>query len=542
MFFLTTAIDYTNGAPHIGHAYEKVLADVIARWHRARGESVFFLTGVDQHGQKVQQSAERAGQTPAEFVAEKTAGFVELCQQLGLSHDGWAATTDPRHVACVQLLLQKLHNAGQLYKKSYRGFYSVRQEQFLTDKERNGAGEFGPEWGEVAELEEENWYFRLSDHVEWLEQFLDKHPGHVSPANRLADVKNALAKSRGTDLSISRPKSRLSWGIELPFDADCVCYVWFDALVNYLSFAGHLADETGAENLPDFAETWPQTDAANRSLHIIGKDILVPPHGIYWPCMLHAAGFTDDQIPPLLVHGWWNLKAASGGSEKMSKSLGNVVDPFVLIDQFGLDALRYFLAREIVTGKDADFDVQRLIVLHNSELANDFGNLTNRTLNMLGRFAGGSIDWQSGSDVACEALEQTLQNGIAKFAELMERHALSEALVTLNELVKAANRFIEEKAPWALAKVAAEDPEKAAELRRSLSLLAEVVIQLAARYAPFLPETCAKLAAQFGVESLPSLSPATSADWSRFLADGHRVGQPQPLFPRLELPAPTGAD
>lgn len=530
MFFLTTAIAYTNSRPHLGFAYELVLADVIARFHRLAGEEVHFLTGVDQYGQKVQQSAEREGCPPAEFVAEKTAAFAELCRTLDLSHDGWAATTDPRHVACVQLLLQKLHDAGQLYKKPYRGFYSVRQEQFLTDKERNESGEFGPEWGEVVELEEENWYFRLSDHVDWLEAFLDSHPGHVTPATRLADVKNALAKSRGTDLSISRPKARLSWGIELPFDPDCVCYVWFDALVNYLSFAGYLAGETGAAGLPDFARTWPQADAASRSLHVIGKDILVPPHGIYWPCMLHAAGFADGQIPPLLVHGWWNLKGKAGESEKMSKSLGNVVDPFILVGQFGLDAVRYYLARDIVTGRDADFDVERLIVLHNSELANDFGNLANRTLNMLGRFADGRIESESGSDEACDSLTGALVSAAVSYEQSMGRRSLSEALAALNELVKAANRFIETKAPWALAKLAAEDEAKAAELRRSLSLLAQVVLNLAVRYAPFLPQTCHKLAGQLNLESLPALGALNE------LPHGHQVGKPQPLFPRLEMP------
>lgn len=240
MYYITTAIDYTNGPPHIGHAYEKVLADVLARWHRMKGEEVYFLTGVDQHGQKVQQTAEKLGITPQEHVDNITAKFLALWERLGISNDGWASTTDPRHKACVQKILTNLKDRGQLYKKSYKGFYSVRQEQFLTDKERDAEGSFGPEWGEVVELEEENWYFRLTDHVEWMKKFVEKSSGFVLPAFRKAEVLNAI--DFDSDLCISRPKSRLSWGIELPFDPEFVTYVWFDALINYVSFAGYLAE------------------------------------------------------------------------------------------------------------------------------------------------------------------------------------------------------------------------------------------------------------------------------------------------------------
>ena len=267
-FFITTAIDYTNAPPHIGHAYEKVLADVIARWHRDRGRPVFFLTGVDQHGQKVQQSAEKAGVAPAEFAREITGKFKALWTKLGIAHDGWAETTDPRHVAAVQAVLQQLHDQGDLYKACHSGHYSVRQEQFLTDKERNEQGEFGPEWGEVVFIEEENWYFRLSKYRPWLVQHLAEHPEFVTPAFRGTELANAVAKEAG-DLCISRPKARLAWGIELPFDRDYVTYVWFDALMNYATFAGYLARE--GSGLPEFAKLWP-CDA-----HVIGKDILVQP-------------------------------------------------------------------------------------------------------------------------------------------------------------------------------------------------------------------------------------------------------------------------
>ena len=224
---------------------------------------------------------------------------------------------DSRHKSCVQKILQKLHDEGQLYKKAYKGFYSVRQEQFLTDKERGENGEFGPEWGEVTEIEEENWYFKLSDQVEWMRGYVESNKDFVIPNFRHGEVLNAIERAENNDLCISRPKSRLRWGIELPFDEDYVTYVWFDALINYISFAGYLAEE-GSE-LPDFKELWPA------NIHVIGKDILVPSHAIYWPAMLHSMGFLDDEMPTLLVHGWWNIKG-----EKMSKSIGNVVDPDAL--------------------------------------------------------------------------------------------------------------------------------------------------------------------------------------------------------------------
>ena len=309
-FFITTAIDYTNSAPHIGHAYEKILADVIARYHRLKGENVFFLTGVDQHGQKVQQSAEREGVPPEQFVAGVTEQFIALWDKLDVRYDAWAATTDPLHKKCVQGMLQRLFDEGKIYKDKQVGFYSVRQEQFLTDKDRNEAGEFGPEWGEVEQREEENYYFKLSEHKEWLLNFLRSHPTFVSPSFRQTELINAVEKLSG-DLCISRPKSRLSWGIELPFDRDYVNYVWFDALTNYISFIGYDPTRSTINDQPStFRDKWP-------AAHVIGKDIMIPAHGIYWPIMLHALGFPDEQMPTLLVHGWWNI-----GGAKMSKCSG----------------------------------------------------------------------------------------------------------------------------------------------------------------------------------------------------------------------------
>src|SRR5881398_574819 len=340
-FFITTAIDYTNSAPHIGHAYEKILADVIARYRRLKGDNVFFLTGVDQHGQKVQQSAEREGVPPEQFVAGVTEQFVALWDKLDVRYDAWAATTDPLHKKCVQGMLERLWNEKQIYKDKQAGYYSVRQEQFLTDKERGPDGEFGSEWGQVEFREEENYYFRLSQHKEWLLGSLNDRADAVLPDYRLVELRNAVAKLTG-DLCISRPKSRLDWGIELPFDHDFVTYVWFDALTNYISFAGYDPARSTFNSQPStFSEKWP-------ALQIIGKDILVPAHGIYWLIMLHAMGFPENQMPQLLVHGWWNL-----GGAKMSKSTGNIIDPFALIEKYSAEALRYYLISDIATGQDA---------------------------------------------------------------------------------------------------------------------------------------------------------------------------------------------
>src|SRR5438128_12048587 len=283
-FFITTAIDYTNSAPHIGHAYEKILADVIARYHRLKGDNVFFLTGVDQHGQKVQQSAEKEGVPPDQFVAVVTEQFIALWDKLDVRYDAWAATTDPLHKKCVQGMLQRLFDEGKIYKDKQVGFYSVRQEQFLTDKDRNESGEFGPEWGEVEQREEENYYFKLAEHKQWLLDFIDARSKagnpFVVPDFRIAELRNAVEKlgddrQSGSDLCISRPKSRLSWGIELPFDRDYVNYVWFDALTNYLSFNRYEPARSTISDQPStFREKWP-------ALHVNGKVIMILEHGIY---------------------------------------------------------------------------------------------------------------------------------------------------------------------------------------------------------------------------------------------------------------------
>jgi methionyl-tRNA synthetase len=518
-FFITTAIDYTNSAPHIGHAYEKILADVIARYQRLKGEEVFFLTGVDQHGQKVQQSAEKEGVPPEQFVAGITEQFIALWDKLDVRYDAWAATTDPLHKKCVQGMLQRLFNEGKIYKDKQVGFYSIRQEQFLTDKDRNEAGEFGPEWGEVEQREEENYYFKLAEHKQWLLQFLRSYPTFVSPSFRQTELVNAVEKLTG-DLCISRPKSRLSWGIELPFDRDYVNYVWFDALTNYISFIGYDPTRSTIGDQPStFREKWP-------ALHVIGKDIMVPAHGIYWPIMLHALGFPDDQMPTLLVHGWWNISGA-----KMSKSLGNVVDPDALIEKYGAEAVRYYLMSDIVTGKDADFSEQRLIERYNSDLANNVGNLVNRTLNMLQRFR--SSELRQRKHKSLEGIEGQASEHNQQYHDSMNGFAVHSGVAAANLLANRCNEIIDREAPWRLAK----DPDKKELLDALLYVLAESLRIIAILIAPVLPHAAHRIFDQLnwkielsGKEERFRLE---DAKWGG-LADGHVVGKPVPLFPRIE--------
>ena len=516
MYYITTAIDYTNGAPHIGHAYEKVLADVLARWHRMCGEEVFFLTGVDQHGQKVQQKAEAAGMQPQEYADEVTKKFIALWERLGISYDGWAATTDPRHEQCVQRILTDLRDKGCLYKKAYKGFYSVRQEQFLTDKERGEDGNFGPEWGEVIELEEENWYFNLSQQVAWLKEYVETHPEVVQPEFRRQNLLKAIERSEGVDLCISRPKDRLSWGIPLPFDPDFVTYVWFDALVNYISFAGYKADADAG--LPDFNKLWPA------ACEVIGKDILVPAHGIYWLCMLHAMGFPDEAMPRLLVHGWLNIKG-----EKMSKSLGNIVDPNDLCDVFGAEAVRYYLVRDTKTGYDSDYDPERLKMIYNTELANDIGNLVNRSLNMCVRYLGGVVSHPEGDDELSANLRKSMADTVARFTELMNADNTADALAALNAHVGACNSYIEQTQPWALSKDEARLPE----LQRVLAHLLESCAQVGYLLGCVLPEASARILSQIQVDA-SALTPQTLV-WG-LLPAGHTVQAPSPVFPRILSP------
>jgi methionyl-tRNA synthetase len=528
-FYITTAIDYTNSPPHIGHAYEKVLADVIARYHRLKGDKVFFLTGVDQHGQKVQQSAAKAGTPPSEFVKDVTQKFVDLWRKLEVRYDEWAETTSDRHKKVVQGILQRLWNEKQIYKDKQAGYYSVRQEQFLTDKERGPDGEFGPEWGQVEFREEENYYFKLSQHKDWLLSYLDKRNDAVIPDFRQTELRNAVQKLSG-DLCISRPKSRLDWGIELPFDEDFVTYVWFDALTNYISFAGYDPSQSTINHQPShFLEKWP-------ALQIIGKDILIPAHGIYWLIMLHAIGFPDKAMPQLLVHGWWNISGA-----KMSKSAGNVIDPNELADKYGAEAVRYYLMNSIVTGQDADFDEFELSLAHNSTLAGIIGNLLNRSVNMIHQFREGRLRRVSldeipegvGSDELRILSTGEAENARDLYVREMAQFRVNAAFLIGASLAVYCNRLIEVTAPWKLAK----QQEETHRLDSVLYHLAEAIRIVAILISPVVPR------AAHGIFDQLNWKIELSGKEERFrledvkwggLPDGHVVGKPVPLFPRIE--------
>ncbi len=521
-FYITTAIDYTNSAPHIGHAYEKVLADVIARYHRLKGEEVFFLTGVDQHGQKVQQSAAKEGVAPAEFVKSTTQKFVDLWKKLDVKYDRWAATTDPLHVKAVQGMLQRLFDEGQIYKDKQAGHYSIRQEQFLTDKERGQDGEFGPEWGQVEFREEENYYFKLSQHKDWLLRHIDNRKDAVIPDFRQTELRNAVEKLSG-DLCISRPKSRLDWGIELPFDKDFVTYVWFDALTNYISFAGYDPKIDTYEKQPqELRDRWTKD-----TLQIIGKDILIPAHGIYWLIMLHAIGFPDEAMPQLLVHGWWNL-----GGAKISKSTGNIVDPNALADKYSAEALRYYLMSDIVTGKDADFSEERLVSRYNTVLANSLGNLLNRTLNMAQRYCDAQIIQARGEGSVAETLRNIVES---KLKEIQSAKDFFISLDNTFEIVARANVAVEAAAPWKMVK----EPAQLGHLQLLLYTLAELLRLTAILISPVLPKAAHGIFDQLNWKMEPELSGKEKrfrledAKWGG-LPDGHVVGKPVPLFPRIE--------
>ncbi|HSH09919.1 MAG TPA: class I tRNA ligase family protein, partial [Oceanipulchritudo sp.] len=447
-FYITTAIDYANGAPHLGHAYEKVLTDVVARYRRLIGDKVYFLTGIDEHGQKVTQTAQTLGKTPEELTNEVAPMFVDLCRRLNISNDDFIRTTEKRHKDVVCSILQDLFDRGEIYKGSYKGYYSVRQEQFVLEKERTEDGSWPEIYGEVVEIEEENYFFRLSAYQDWLIEFLQEN-SFVVPAFRQKQVLEFL-KEPVNDLCISRPKSRLSWGIELPFDSEYVTYVWFDALINYISAIGYGTDK--------FSENWPV------DYHVIGKDILVPAHSVYWPAMLKAAGV---ELPKaLLVHGWWHV-----GGQKMSKSTGLKIDPIEFADTYGADALRYFLTREMNVGQDSDFTLELFLGRYSADLANTLGNLVSRLLNMAGRnFPEGlqAATVEEDPEKELKGLwEETREIVLPAYAQFQFHYALEKTFTFITGL----NRYAEVRAPWKLAK--SEDPADKARLATTLANLAE---------------------------------------------------------------------
>lgn len=505
-FYITTAIDYANGSPHLGHAYEKVLTDVIARFRRMMGDEVRFLTGLDEHGQKVQMSAQKSGVEPIEICDRLAGEFQGLCQSLHISNDDYIRTTQSRHKVVVQEILQKLYDKGEIYKADYNGFYSVRQEQFVTEKEKVD-GEWPEIYGDVVEVTESNYFFRLASYQDWLIETIEKDESLIFPRFRSADVLQFL-KEPLNDLCISRPRERLSWGIELPFDADFVTYVWFDALTNYITAAGYGTDA--------FQSLWPA------DYHVIGKDILVPPHAVYWPVMLKAL---DIPLPKhFLVHGWWLSSGA-----KMSKSTGDVVNPLDLIDQFGADAFRYFVTREMNVGQDSEFSLELFMSRYNSDLANDLGNLVSRLLNMGGRYTGGKVPEASLFEAPEKALQEHWSSVRDELIPLFEDFQFHKALDRIFGFLSGINRYAETRAPWKLAKSDATEDQEA--LKTSLATMAEGIRLAVVLLTPVMPDIASKVRQLIGAPAIERV--AGELDWGQSLA-GANLGEKTILFPRPE--------
>ncbi len=505
-FYVTTAIDYVNGRPHLGHAYEKVLADVIARYQRLKGSNVHFLTGLDEHGQKVQQKAQAEGLAPIEYCNQTADAFHDLLQLLNISNNDFIRTTESRHRNFVQKCLQQLYDAGLIYKAEYTGFYSVKEERFLQEKDKVN-GEWPALYGEVKFLTEYNYFFKLSQYQNWLVEFITKNPGFILPSFRQKQVLEFL-KEPLNDLCISRPVERLSWGIPLPFDQNFVTYVWFDALLNYVSAVEE-------KNL------WPA------DLHVIGKDILVPAHAVYWPIILKALNLPLPK--QILAHGWW----LSQGN-KLSKSLGNAFEPLTWIKESGVDACRYFLMREMTTGQDSEFSNEIFENRYNCELANEWGNLVGRTLNMISRYRQSILPKLE--DCAVEAIEENLRTCwdavLPKILEAFDQFQFSNGLESLFSFIKELNRYADQRAPWKLAKNQEDSAQR--QLNATLLFLMEGIRLSAFALLPVMPEKSSKVVE---ILSMDLNQPwVKSLTWQPENLGLKSVGAALILFPKKQLP------
>jgi methionyl-tRNA synthetase len=504
--YLTTPLYYVNAEPHLGHTYTTVIADTLARWHRARGEATVLLTGTDEHGDKIAQAAAAAGATPKAHADRVSQLFRDTWDASGISYDHFIRTTDEYHVRTVQEILRRIEAAGDIYFAAYGGLYCYGCERFYTEKELVD-GKCPDHQVAPTYIEEENYFFRMSRYQQRLIDDLETNPQRIQPDRYRNEVLAMLRGETLGDLCISRPKTRLNWGIELPFDDRYVAYVWVDALTNYVSALRHIRPQA-------FDEFWPQAE------HIIGKDI-VKPHGVFWPTMLMSAGLPLFKC--LHVHGYWTR-----GESKMSKSLGNVIRPLEMKQRFGMDAFRYFLLREMAFGQDATFSEDAFVTRVNADLANNLGNLVSRSLAMQQRYFAGTVqplgDWTDDDRALADAFAAARRD----MPPLIEQLAFHRALEVLWRAIDQANKYIVTTAPFTLAKESSTKPRAGAVLHHLLEALFVTAVLL----RPFLPETSAKI---LGLLALPAdASLADDWHWGTALADGHATHKPEILFPRIE--------
>ena len=493
-FYITTPIYYVNDKPHIGHAYTTILADVISRHFRDMGRDVFFLTGLDEHGQKVQQAAENKGVSPIEHCNEMAPRFMSLWSKLHIQYTDFIRTTEKRHSAIVQSILQKVYDKGDIYEDSYEGLYSVSEERFITQKEAD-SGDFR----DVRELKEKNYFFKMSNYQEKLVEHIHDNPSFIQPEHRKNEVLGFL-RSPLEDLCISRPKSRLSWGIEIPFDKDYVTYVWFDALINYISAIGY------ESNQEKYKTYWPV------DFHLIGKDILTT-HSVYWPTMLMSAELPLPKA--IFAHGWW-----LSDQTKMSKSLGNVVDPLDLIDTYGVDPIRFYLMKEMVLGQDANFSMDSFIKCYNSDLANDLGNLLSRVTNLIFKFYDGALEPDLDDSNDGDEVKKAALVSINTSKELMNDLKINDAINSVFIFIRRVNKYLEITAPWKLVKTDKKSAGKvlftAAESLRIIALLLN----------PVMPNRTEAVLSALGVKN-------RELEWGKLVFE-KKVLQQKPLFPRIE--------
>ena len=504
-YYITTPIYYPSDKLHIGHAYCTTIADTLARFHRAKGEEVFFLTGSDEHGLKIQRKAQEKGITPIEYVDAIIANFKQLWNELNISNNDFIRTSEERHHKVVQDVLTKIFEQGDIYKKNYEGLYCVPCESYWL--ERQLVDGKCPDCGRpVEKMQEESYFFKLSKYQEWWLQFIEENPNFIQPASRRNEMIN-FVKQGLEDLCITR--TTFDWGIPVPFDKKHVVYVWFDALLNYLTGIKYGTDDAM------FNKFWPA------SLHLVGKEI-VRFHTIIWPIMLKAMGVELPQ--KVYGHGWLVIDG-----DKMSKSKGNVIDPLALIDEFGADAIRYFLLREIVFGNDGNFSRDALITRINSDLANDLGNLLHRTVSMIEKYHGGVVTNTGVIEAVDEDLMALVKTTAENFEKDMDAMEINSAIKGVWALISRANKYIDETAPWILAK----DEAKAARLQTVMYNLAETLRVVAILVAPFIPSTSPKIYTQLGLE-VPAEFLLTDAEFGK-IADGTKVQKGEPLYPRIEI-------